>query len=227
MAGETYDAAYFTSDDTPNDYGPDLPYDWQHRQVQMRETVKDIQAMCLPFTTVLDVGCATGLLIRALVQEGYDAQGVDTSTWAMDNADAAVKDRVHGGDACDLKYSESEFDLVTCLDTLEHLTHDQASAALTHITRVAKREIVLRMPYAMPVEWLANPDPKALAEPTGDASHTLVVPVEYWLWQIQRRGWLTSHIVYAAGLCMLPRVVYLVARRPAFQYKGRDIQWNS
>lgn len=220
---EKFGEAYFTSDDVPNDYGPDLPYDWEHREGQMRATLSDIEHFCLPFKTILDAGCGTGLLVRVMTEKGYKPQGVDISRWAIANADDKAKAHLQHGNICDISWLEDrEFDLVVCMDTLEHLEHEEVGRALDELFRVADREMIFRLPCARPLEWLSNPDPEALADASGDESHSMVVPASYWEWEIARRGWLLSARVHNVDLCMLPRTTYFVARRPEFQLRGRN-----
>jgi SAM-dependent methyltransferase len=221
-AAEKYGEAYFTSDDEPNDYGPDLPYDWEHREGQMKATLADIERLCLPFKTVLDAGCGTGLLVRAMLQKGYKAQGVDISRWAVMNADEKARAHLWHGDIGDMPWLEDRaFDLVVCMDTLEHLEPNGIGPALDEMFRVANREVILRMPCARPLEWLATPDPGALKGPTGDGTHMMVVSTDFWEWEIARRGWLLSSRVHNVNLCMLSRTTYFVARNPEYQFEDK------
>lgn len=70
----------------------------------------------------LDVGCAYGYSTSALEQLGYETCGVDVSAWGVKQAK-----KNSGGNflVCDaqsqLPFTEGSFDLVTCLDVLEHL----------------------------------------------------------------------------------------------------------
>ena len=85
---------------------------------------------------VLEAGCATGLLVKALRGAGVDAWGFDFSNWCVENAQAAVKDRVVWGDILDLgKFAaQPPCDLVLTLDILEHLPPDKVPAALDNLT---------------------------------------------------------------------------------------------
>ena len=76
----------------------------------------------------LDVGCALGYTSRVLTQLGYETVGTDISSWG-------IKQAKNQSDAqflvCDaqttLPFSAGAFDLVTCFDVLEHLTHPEAA----------------------------------------------------------------------------------------------------
>ena len=41
--------------------------------------------------TVLDVGCAVGMLVEALRDRGVDARGIDLSSWAIEQVPAALQ----------------------------------------------------------------------------------------------------------------------------------------
>ena len=225
MRSQDYDEAYFTSDSKPNDYGPDLPYDWEHRAGQMKATLEDLQHLCLPFRSLLDVGCGTGLLVRAASEAGYTTSGIDISEWAIANCDPNVQDMVSVGDAQNITHQNRSWDLVCCMDTLEHVG-DVADNVVGELCRVAKHEVAIRLPVANPLEWHAGVSQEHLARLSGDDTHNMVVPAAYWEWCFTRRGWLVSCRMNSVNLCMLPRTTYMVFRRPELQYKGRDVDWD-
>ena len=93
---------------------------------------------------VLDVGCARGYLVYAFQELGVDAYGIDISKWAITNADPEVpKEKLILGDATDLSmFKRNEFDYVTCIDLLEHLTVDEAKKCIKEMCRVSKKGIL-------------------------------------------------------------------------------------
>jgi len=201
-----------------------MPYTWESRKGILDATVADIKAFCLPFKTVLDVGCGTGLLVRALKEAGYDANGIDVSSWAIENADPVVANQVFEADACAIPFKDKKFDLVVSMDTLEHIPVEQSSKALQECMRVSSREVMFRMPCARECEWLSDPHGEALAKETGDESHVTVLPDSHWKWEIQRAGWLLVCQVNAFDLCLLPRMRHFVARRPEYQLNSRSAE---
>jgi SAM-dependent methyltransferase len=89
--------------------------------------------------TVLDVGCARGLLVQALADRGLDASGVDISEHAIASADEAVRDRLRVGSATEPL--GGPYDLVTCIEVIEHMSPTDAQLALDNIT--AATDLVL------------------------------------------------------------------------------------
>jgi len=115
---------------------------------------------------VADIGCAFGLLVEALCDRGVDAYGFDLSPYAISNARNDMKDRlkVHSilepiplVDGC-------KYDLVICIEVLEHLPPEQAQAAIVNLCSAGDRII-----------FSSTPDD--FDEPT----HFNVLPTEEWL----------------------------------------------
>jgi 2-polyprenyl-3-methyl-5-hydroxy-6-metoxy-1,4-benzoquinol methylase len=75
---------------------------------------------------VLDIGCGQGALVRLLLADGYDAEGVDVSPEQVAVARAAGLDRVQGGDyRAVLEEGPGRYAAVTATDVLEHLTKQE------------------------------------------------------------------------------------------------------
>lgn len=220
MTQEFYDEAYFKGGVKAKDYTPEHPYDWEHRHPIITATINDIRAFCLPFKTVLDVGCATGLLVRGLLSNGYDAKGIDISNWAIEHTDEKARGYTALGDIRQIHAAKASFDLVTCMDTLEHLCKDDIMTALLELTRVSSREVIIRVPCALPED--SGSTVADLATVTGDVSHRYIVPEEEWESNIAIVGWTCVGIVRGVDLHFLPRSRYLIIRSPTSLDLGRD-----
>lgn len=96
-------------------------YSWTRLGGEFTRTAAHIQKHFSP-SSVLDVGCAKGFLVKALRDLGIEAYGVDASEYAVANAHPDIKEYVSLGLAEALSHDENSFDVVTCFDTLEHLT---------------------------------------------------------------------------------------------------------
>ena len=78
--------------------------------------------------TVLDVGCARGLLVQALAAKGVDATGIDISEYAIDSAHDDVRHRLRVTSAKDPV--GERYDLVSCIEVLEHMGPVDAQQAM-------------------------------------------------------------------------------------------------
>jgi SAM-dependent methyltransferase len=95
----------------------------------------------------LDIGCATGFVVEALLELGYDAWGTDLSYWAVEHPAQGAKGRLRQGDLMEgLPFLNREFDVVTCLEVLEHMEPDMIPAVLNEIRRVTAKYVVATIP---------------------------------------------------------------------------------
>jgi 2-polyprenyl-3-methyl-5-hydroxy-6-metoxy-1,4-benzoquinol methylase len=76
---------------------------------------------------VVDIGCGQGDLVRLMLADGYDAEGIDVSPEQVALARATGLDRVcHGDYRRLLTECRRQLAGVTATDLLEHLTKDEA-----------------------------------------------------------------------------------------------------
>ena len=88
---------------------------------------------------VLDVGCGTGQWLRAASEFGAVPHGVDLSEKAIDICRLMMPGGVfHAHSAEKLPFNDRQFDMVSCLGTLEHFV--DARSALKEMIRVAKAD---------------------------------------------------------------------------------------
>ena len=98
-------------------------------------------------TSVLDVGCATGFVVEALRDLGLDASGCDVSRYAVDHATPAARGHVRVGDLlAGLPWPDASFDLLSVLETLEHLPPERVPAALAELRRVSAGYVYATIP---------------------------------------------------------------------------------
>jgi SAM-dependent methyltransferase len=81
----------------------------------------------------LEVGCATGLMVKAMRAYGVEADGFDFSHWCIEHASDQVREWVRWDDVLKLAPPERPYDLVLALDVLEHLPPEQVPVALANI----------------------------------------------------------------------------------------------
>jgi SAM-dependent methyltransferase len=91
-------------------------------------------------SSILDVGCGKGFMLYDFQQGifGIKVQGIDISSYAIENAVDAVKPFVKVGNATKLPYPDKSFDLVISINTIHNLEIDELKKALQEIQRVSK-----------------------------------------------------------------------------------------
>jgi len=98
-------------------------------------------------STIIDVGCGEGFTLSRLQEEkvGKVLSGVD-------NLDTAIKLgkkinpslKIKKGDIYKLPYKDNSFDLVLCMEVLEHL--ERPAEALNELKRISKKYVLLSVP---------------------------------------------------------------------------------
>ena len=85
--------------------------------------------------TALDAGCALGYLVESLRKGGVEAFGVDISEYAINLTDNSIKDYCFVGDLSQGFPAELErkFDVITCIEVLEHLNAESGKKAIKNI----------------------------------------------------------------------------------------------
>ncbi|MEO8085162.1 MAG: methyltransferase domain-containing protein, partial [Ardenticatenales bacterium] len=119
--------------------------------------------------TAMDVGCALGFLVETLRERGVDARGIDLSAYAIGQAHPDVAPYLAVASAT--APLPGRYDLVTCIEVLEHMPRDDADRAIDVLTSAAD-------------DILFSSSPTDHAEPT----HLNVQPPEAWAAAFARRG---------------------------------------
>ena len=127
---------------------------WWYRG-RRRVIATELDALALPAdASILDAGCGSGRTMVQLAAYG-SVCGVEPSEQAAAVARARDVGEVRPGRLEALPWPDETFDLVTCLDVIEHTADDRgALAELWRVTRRAGR-LLLTVP-AYPVLWSAH-----------------------------------------------------------------------
>ena len=86
-----------------------------------------------PGDRLLDVGCGKGHLVKALLDLGVDAHGIDLNPQA---AEVAIVPRVRTMSATSLEFDDATFDSVVSFHAIEHIA--LVEEALAEIARVVR-----------------------------------------------------------------------------------------
>jgi SAM-dependent methyltransferase len=98
--------------------------------------------------SILDVGCGTGEPMKFVsTQKHCFTVGIDIFEPYLKEC---KRQRIHGDyvlcDVCNLPFKDNSFDIVLCLEVLEHIEREQGEKLLKEMERIAKRQVVLSTP---------------------------------------------------------------------------------
>ena len=119
--------------------------------------------------TVLDVGCAIGLLVETLRQRGVEAYGVDVSEYAIEQVHPSVRTYCRVGGATEP--FGRRYDLITCIEVLEHMPPEQAQGAIANLCAHADGVLF----SSSPLDY-------------AEVTHFNVQPPEYWARLFAQQG---------------------------------------
>ncbi|MHB8439148.1 MAG: class I SAM-dependent methyltransferase [Acidimicrobiales bacterium] len=98
-------------------------------------------------TRTLDVGAATGFLVEVLRERDLDAWGCDVSTYAVEHATPGAAGRLKLADLRHgLPWPDGHFDLVSALETFEHLPPEAIAEVLPELRRVCRGFVYATIP---------------------------------------------------------------------------------
>ncbi|HUY23737.1 MAG TPA: glycosyltransferase, partial [Candidatus Saccharimonadales bacterium] len=120
-------------------------------------------------STALDAGCAIGFLVKSLRDLGVDAEGLDVSPWAINQVPADTRPYCRQGLVTD--ELSHDYDVITCIEVLEHLAPADAESAVGNLCRHGRVVLFSSTP--------AHFD---------EVTHVNVRPPDYWAGLFARHG---------------------------------------
>lgn len=162
--GNPYDEEYYHS------HCGDRPYqkgnsEWE----QFFGGIADEICRSLRPRTVFDAGCAIGFLVEALWDRGVEAAGRDISEYAISQVRSDVREYCNVGTLAEP--IDGHYDLICCIEVLEHVDPITADRAIDNFTAATDR-------------ILFSSTPDDFEEPT----HVNVRPPLYWIRRFVDRG---------------------------------------
>lgn len=125
--------------------------------------------------SLLDIGCGQGDFVSLLREHGVAAWGVDVNRELINRSYHRFRPYIRWGNLMNLKYPDKSFDVVSCIDVLEHLKEKQLVQAIAECARIAKRAIVIDVMSLEDVMFVHS-----------DPSHVTKLHWDEWLYIIRR-----------------------------------------
>lgn len=94
---------------------------------------------------VLDVGCAFGYYVKALRGYGIDAEGLEVSSYALEQADTGTQKYLHLFSNLEIinKLQHKKFTLIILKDVLEHIPEEILPRFLFSIRRLGEKMLIV------------------------------------------------------------------------------------
>jgi len=168
MANNLYDQEYFEQN-TVSKYGDcggyqDFPL--------FKELAKLIVYYFSP-KKVADIGCAKGYVVKHLNCFNVECFGSDISVYAINSAELEVREKLFIENIDNLHYADSEFELVTCFETLEHIPEAELDKTIDELARISNKYLFLTIAHEYNKE---------------DKTHVSLFPREWWINKFASRG---------------------------------------
>jgi len=160
---DQYNAAYYA-------HNCGEPYEHNEAWMGVFNLIADHIVNELHPRSVLDSGCAMGFLVESLRQRGVEAWGIDVSEYAIQNVLPDFRPYCKVGLITE-PFPHPRYDLITCIEVIEHLTAQEAVCAIENICKHTD-------------DILLSSTPFDFREPT----HVNVQPPEYWAALFNRFG---------------------------------------
>jgi hypothetical protein len=185
-----YDSDYFAE-------GCGIPYGRNQHWLDFFGKIADRIITEMQPQSVLDAGCAMGILVESLRDRGVEAYGVDISEYAIEQARADIRPYCHVASLT--APLPRRYDLIVCIEVLEHMPQAESEQAIVQICAATDDVLVSTTPL----------DYK-------EATHFNVQPPEYWAAHFGRQGFVRD-VDFDAGFITPWAVRYRRTREPLYR----------
>jgi hypothetical protein len=148
-----------------------VPYERNEHWLGFFDRIADSIVREFHPTSVLDVGCAMGFLVEGLRKRGGGGPGVGSPGERIAQAHESIREYCSVGSLTEPL--GQRYDLIACIEVLEHIPAVDADAAIANLCAATDRLLISTTP-----------------EDYGEASHINVQPPEVWSASLAREGFL-------------------------------------
>lgn len=121
-------------------------FEEKNRRETFSKALKFIEKYCSKKGKLLDIGCFTGLFMDTARQKGWDAVGIDPSSWASEYGRRKLDLNIITGTLDSVSFPDNHFDLISMWDSLEHMPDPKKAIALASGSLKDKGVMVINTP---------------------------------------------------------------------------------
>jgi SAM-dependent methyltransferase len=128
---------------------PEEPGGWYHRDDWHR--VSYVADVLRPGGDLLDVGVGAGQFLNMLARSGKfgSVVGIDKARFTK-YTEFEPNMSKSDGDIANLQFEDDSFDVVTCMEVLEHIPPEVFVAGLAELRRVCRGQLIMSVPFCEP-----------------------------------------------------------------------------
>lgn len=178
-------------------------YDRMHEALEDERVIDDIHQFYSVLDNefgpeaVLDLGCGIGHFLKPFYDNGKDVHGIDGSQYAVETG-VIPREYLEVHDLQEPYETDRYFDLVVCIELLEHLPQSSADTIVNTIASSGQTAVVSAAPPGQ-----------------GGSYHLNEQPAKYWINKFQNEG-----MQYREDITISIREGYSPKK---IQYRGKDI----
>jgi ubiquinone/menaquinone biosynthesis C-methylase UbiE len=105
-------------------------WSYKHTFVEKMKYIVSLLEKLPKKTKILDAGCGQGLLVEEFNKRGYDIQGIDAFY---------DSEHVNKEDILNNQFLDNTFDVILCLDVIEHFQLSEQETLVKELTRITKK----------------------------------------------------------------------------------------
>ncbi|GJE16947.1 class I SAM-dependent methyltransferase [Methylobacterium marchantiae] len=153
---QLFDQNYYATGCGPDAYERSAPW------LNFYSTIVEHIIRSIAPKTVFDAGCALGMVVEAFWDRGIEAKGADISEFAIANVRADMREHCSVASLADP--ITGRYDLITCIEVLEHMPSAEATKAVEHISQATDTVMFSSSPYDFqekthvnvrpPIDWI-------------------------------------------------------------------------
>lgn len=126
-------------------YDEDYSTEWK-RDDKPQKTIAKMVINYFKPEKVIDIGCGLGNVVKYLHRGGVEANGIDYSQSFINSAPPRLRKYLSVGDITNIDFNDNSFDLVICMEVLEHLPLKLIDIAIDELKRICKGSIFVTIP---------------------------------------------------------------------------------